>query len=1400
VVQFDEDPGNKDDDGRHPNLIAGTVFNRTMASLCRSLGHLRPGSCFDDPHPPHPAYVVIAVFQNGMPPAVSLSVVPERILAGQPATVHWTSSEGSSVIISPDIGPVAPSGSRVVHPLTTTTYTIVAQGTGGTASARAVINVEPAAPSVHITHPADGAQVTPGSITVSGTVSPPSASVAVNGTPATTSNGRFVARDVSLNAGTNRLTAVAAIGDLQAAHHVTVTAAPGPPPPPTATLRIAPTQITAGESATLHWTSSQASSLTISPDIGPVAPSGSRVVHPSTTTPYTIVAQGPGGTASARAVINVEPAALKVRFLQPVDGLRTTARTLTVSGTVTPGATVTVNGIPALVADGIFVAQNMELTAGANILKAVATVGDQQVMHQVVVHASGIDLEPVHLELSAFNLDHRTLKASGVLRVSIANHGTGDLTGPFHVALFEAADADRHFDPASDNLLAQWTVDGGPAPGGIIDVDIAFQGQSLFRDNHLYVYVDSHNVIEETDKGNNRAFLARPGIDISASYLRVDNSRCPDEALLTVRIGNAGVVEIAAGLPVSFYDGDPHAGGILIGTATSKGVLAPGSYEEVELPWPDPIGRGSVFAVTDDDGNGRGIYSEIDVENNLTSVAVPICSDPQTDPDTITGRVRDAVSGAALNGARINLHVDTAGEEPGAPLRQLETGADGDFLFTDLAPGTYLLSGDLDGYIQSRQTVTLDADRTAVHRNLVLCPLIGPDEIRIVLTWNEHPQDLDAHMTGPNPDGCRSHCNYWNRETTGAVLNLDATQGFGPETMTLTRGAEGVYRYYVHDFTNRDARNAALSASGARVVIYFGSGQPPMAFEVPPQAGNVWHVFQIDGHTGQVTPIDRMAFQSEPGKIDFPVITSTPITTVTGEDAYIYAVTAQDPDNDPLNFALLEAPSGMAIDPQSGIIQWNPDTWQSGAHKVTVQVGDDRCGQDTQSYYLTLSLRPAATFSATPCSAFNPGGKIKLTWATQRADTVSIDQGIGDTTPHGSLLLDSPTSPTTYTLTAVNAFGRTTARVPQLPMVEINAGTFEHAKVLEWNTSCAVQCFLSPDIGEVPCSGTLSLDAADLKEYTLIALNAAGEIRQKASQCGPPTILFSTEPVCSWAPGDPVILKTKSIPASGKPACPVFCRIDQGVGVVPCNESITVWPTEPAIYTLEAFDSSGDAIPVINPSFALPVLMDPTVTRFAAMPPAIEPGDSVTLRWGSKCAQACFIEPDIGAVDPEGALIVTPDTLPKTYTLSTGPGGDSPPRSVTINHTHPNISFYATPAMIKPGEKATLSWAVDHAAAWRIDPDIGPVAATGRLEVQPSKQTTYTLTAEGPGGAQSRTAIVSFIRPTVHITADPPMFHPGQSTTLTWIFTDADTCTIDHGIGSGDLSAVAVLYRAQRHR
>jgi peptidoglycan-associated lipoprotein len=78
---------------------------------------------------------------------------------------------------------------------------------------------------------------------------------------------------------------------------------PPPPKPPTATLSANPASIQRGQSATLTWSTENATDINL--DGNKVDATGSQSVSPTSTTTYHLSAKGAGGTQDATATVNV---------------------------------------------------------------------------------------------------------------------------------------------------------------------------------------------------------------------------------------------------------------------------------------------------------------------------------------------------------------------------------------------------------------------------------------------------------------------------------------------------------------------------------------------------------------------------------------------------------------------------------------------------------------------------------------------------------------------------------------------------------------------------------------------------------------------------------------------------------------------------------------------------------------------------------------------------------------------------------------------------------------------------------------------------------------------------------------------------------------------------------------
>jgi concanavalin A-like lectin/glucanase superfamily protein/galactose oxidase-like protein/Big-like domain-containing protein/purple acid phosphatase-like protein/Kelch motif protein len=246
------------------------------------------------------AISVIVSNSSGTPTATA-SVTPTSINQGASATLSWSTTNATSVTIDQGIGTVSASGLRTVSPSSTTTYTVTAANATSSATATATLTVTaPPLPTAALTVapttiPAGGSATLSWSTTSATTITIDNGIGAVGATgskavsPATTT--------------TYTLTATNSTGTATASATLQVTV-----PPPTGSLTVNPIAITAGGSATLSWTTTNATSVAIDQGIGAVAASGTRTVSAAATTTYTLTATNSVASTTAVATLTVSPA------------------------------------------------------------------------------------------------------------------------------------------------------------------------------------------------------------------------------------------------------------------------------------------------------------------------------------------------------------------------------------------------------------------------------------------------------------------------------------------------------------------------------------------------------------------------------------------------------------------------------------------------------------------------------------------------------------------------------------------------------------------------------------------------------------------------------------------------------------------------------------------------------------------------------------------------------------------------------------------------------------------------------------------------------------------------------------------------------------------------------------
>ncbi|MDO8664033.1 MAG: hypothetical protein Q7K44_00555 [Candidatus Liptonbacteria bacterium] len=114
-------------------------------------------------------------------------------------------------------------------------------------------------------------------------------------------------------------------------------------------------------------------------------------------------------------------------------------------------------------------------------------------------------------------------------------------------------------------------------------------------------------------------------------------------------------------------------------------------------------------------------------------------------------------------------------------------------------------------------------------------------------------------------------------------------------------------------------------------------------------------------------------------------------------------------------------------------------------------------------------------------------------------------------------------------------------------------------------------------------------------------------------------------------------------------------------------------------------------------------------------------------------------------------------------------------------------NFSLSPSAVARGNSSVLSWNVSgNVSSCSIDNGVGSVSANGSSPVSPSQTTTYTLSCSGPGGSTSdKTTLTVYQPPSINsFSGSPSPIKRGNSSTLSWGALNADSCSIDNGVGS----------------
>jgi RHS repeat-associated protein len=593
-----------------------------------------------------------------------------------------------------------------------------------------------------------------------------------------------------------------------------------------------------------------------------------------------------------------------------------------------------------------------------------------------------IDLEPLAIVMTNVTVDPQSLELGGTVRVEFRNNGADEVPVPFPVTVFVDADNDGAWSTNTDWVVASGTVPAGLQQGFVGWIEMGVRGLALFAGAPLSTFLDSENVVPEYDEANNlrRAGFnsntnVPPVVDLTASRLQVDRTGLPDRVGLTARLGNAGLVPVAAGAPLAFYNGDPLAGGALLGVARTADPLPVGAFADLSIEWlTPPVAVHTLTVVADDQGDGTGFYAEISEANNRFRAAIDL----------------------------------TTNEPPIADVGPDQTVAIGDYaVFNGRA------SRDPEG-------------KTLTYRWRILSIPLGS---RATLNAADTEQAwLQPDVTGEYVVQLVVNDGVNDSEPATVRVLADDPSANQPPAITSTPAFEGMttvlYEYALQaNDPDGDPLKYRLGQAPAGMTIDPDTG---LIRWTPTTPGSAFVQAIVEDNRGagryQSWSVTVREYQNLPPRIT----SSAPLTASPGAP-YAYLVLANDPNRDPITFALPQAPAGMTINPAGGQIAWTPTAAQFGSHAVTVTASDGKGGVATQRFDVVVfdaatdgpvvraipdqTVVAPAGFAAIPLDSFvfDPNDpKEALTWrvtgTSQLAATIDANRVATVSYPAGTLV------------------------------------------------------------------------------------------------------------------------------------------------------------------------------------------------------------------------------------------------------------------------------------------------------------------------------------------------------------------------------------------------------------
>ena len=218
----------------------------------------------------------------------------------------------------------------------------------------------------------------------------------------------------------------------------------------------------------------------------------------------------------------------------------------------------------------------------------------------------------------------------------------------------------------------------------------------------------------------------------------------------------------------------------------------------------------------------------------------------------LSGLTKDAGTGNAMDDVQIDVH---EGTKTGPIVSTVTSSGGGNYTLTNLTVGDYVLELSKAGYITSYENETITIGQS-VTKDYSLSTELGTNVMRIVLTWDLNPSDLDGRLNITKDDNTTEEITYSNTIVTDyASLDTDETGGYGPETITLQKFGIGKSIYYIRNYSS--GTTPLVTAQNVSIKYYEQNGDiTQVDMNASNGSGEYWEVMHITN--GVVTIINEL--------------------------------------------------------------------------------------------------------------------------------------------------------------------------------------------------------------------------------------------------------------------------------------------------------------------------------------------------------------------------------------------------------------------------------------------------------------------------------------------------------------------------------------------------------------